>query len=125
MPPAPHPSIGDYKSQLTALGNDVSGNRGKMLHLILTLCQKVEKAFTRIVEGGEGGEAAAREAGAVPVASTARGCDPGVGLQGRGEVPVGLRPCWRDTWRGGSLQAADRAGQPLACAASTLLVRLY
>jgi hypothetical protein len=27
-----------------------------MLHLILTLCQKVEKAFTRIVEGGEGGE---------------------------------------------------------------------
>ena len=26
-----------------------------MLHLILTLCQKVERAFTRIVEGGEGG----------------------------------------------------------------------
>jgi hypothetical protein len=26
-----------------------------MLHLILSLCQKVEKAFTRIVEGGEGG----------------------------------------------------------------------
>lgn len=48
-------TIGDYKSQLSALGHDVSGNRGKMLHLILTLCQKVEKAFTRIVEGGEGG----------------------------------------------------------------------
>lgn len=48
-------TIVDYKSQLTNLGNDVSGNRGKMLHLILTLCQKVEKAFTRIVEGGEGG----------------------------------------------------------------------
>jgi dynamin 1-like protein len=48
-------TIGDYKAQLTALGSDVSGNRGKMLHLILSLCQKVEKAFTRIVEGGEGG----------------------------------------------------------------------
>ena len=55
----PH-SIADYKSQLTALGNDVSGNRGKMLHLILTLCQKVEKAFTKIVEGGEGGEGGGR-----------------------------------------------------------------
>jgi hypothetical protein len=33
----------------------VTGNRGKMLHLILTLCQKVEKAFNRIVDGGEGG----------------------------------------------------------------------
>lgn len=27
-----------------------------MLHLILTLCQKVEKAFNKIVDGGEGGE---------------------------------------------------------------------
>jgi len=49
-------SIHDYQSQLKALGSDVTGNRGKMLHLILTLCQKVEKAFCRIVEGGEGGE---------------------------------------------------------------------
>lgn len=59
----------DYKSQLTALGNDVSGNRGKMLHLILTLCQKVEKAFTRIVEGGEGGERGGRRDGLGPLGS--------------------------------------------------------
>lgn len=26
-----------------------------MLHLILTLCQKIEKAFDRIIEGGAGG----------------------------------------------------------------------
>jgi hypothetical protein len=26
-----------------------------MLHLILTICQKVEKAFNKIVDGGEGG----------------------------------------------------------------------
>lgn len=51
-------SIHDYQSQLKALGQDVTGNRGKMLHLILTICQKVEKAFNKIVEGGEGGEQA-------------------------------------------------------------------
>lgn len=34
----------------------MTGNRGKMLHLILTICQKVEKAFNKIVDGGEGGE---------------------------------------------------------------------
>lgn len=51
-------SIHDYQSQLKSLGQDVTGNRGKMLHLILTLCQKVEKAFNKIVEGGEGGKAA-------------------------------------------------------------------
>lgn len=48
-------TISDYKTQLKSLGNDVTGNRGKMLHLILTLCQKVEKAFCKIVDGGEGG----------------------------------------------------------------------
>ena len=52
---SPLHSIHDYQNQLKALGNDVTGNRGKMLHLILTLCQKVEKAFNRIVDGGEGG----------------------------------------------------------------------
>lgn len=49
-------SIHDYQSQLKSLGQDVTGNRGKMLHLILTICQKVEKAFNKIVDGGEGGE---------------------------------------------------------------------
>eukprot|EP00878_Enallax_costatus_P010925 GHUV01011411.1.p1 GENE.GHUV01011411.1~~GHUV01011411.1.p1 ORF type:complete len:539 (+),score=197.47 GHUV01011411.1:556-2172(+) len=48
-------TIHDYQSQLKSLGQDVTGNRGKMLHLILTLCQKVEKAFNKIVDGGEGG----------------------------------------------------------------------
>eukprot|EP00882_Tetradesmus_deserticola_P003727 GHRQ01003942.1.p1 GENE.GHRQ01003942.1~~GHRQ01003942.1.p1 ORF type:complete len:478 (+),score=208.07 GHRQ01003942.1:111-1544(+) len=48
-------TIHDYQSQLKALGHDVTGNRGKMLHLILTICQKVEKAFNKIVDGGEGG----------------------------------------------------------------------
>jgi hypothetical protein len=55
-------SIHDYQSQLKALGHDVTGNRGKMLHLILTICQKVEKAFNKIVDGGEGGEREARHA---------------------------------------------------------------
>lgn len=50
-------SIHDYQTQLKSLGQDVTGNRGKMLHLILTICQKVEKAFNKIVDGGEGGEA--------------------------------------------------------------------
>jgi len=48
-------AVADYRRQLRDLGNDVAGNRGKMLHLILTICQKVEKAFCRIVDGGEGG----------------------------------------------------------------------
>lgn len=48
-------TIHDYQSQLKSLGQDVTGNRGKMLHLILTICQKVEKAFNKIVDGGEGG----------------------------------------------------------------------
>ncbi|KAF6255607.1 dynamin-related GTPase [Scenedesmus sp. NREL 46B-D3] len=48
-------TIHDYQSQLKALGHDVTGNRGKMLHLILTICQKVEKAFNKIVDSGEGG----------------------------------------------------------------------
>ncbi|WIA18610.1 hypothetical protein OEZ86_005059 [Tetradesmus obliquus] len=48
-------TVHDYQSQLKALGHDVTGNRGKMLHLILTICQKVEKAFNKIVDGGEGG----------------------------------------------------------------------
>lgn len=52
-------SIHDYQSQLKSLGQDVTGNRGKMLHLILTICQKVEKAFNKIVDGGEGGGACA------------------------------------------------------------------
>jgi hypothetical protein len=55
VPPPPPRSIHDYQCQLKALGQDVTGNRGKMLHLILTLCQKVEKAFNKIVDGGEGG----------------------------------------------------------------------
>ena len=47
--------MADYRAQLASMGNDVTGNRGKMLHLILTLCHKVERAFGRIVDGGEGG----------------------------------------------------------------------
>jgi len=48
-------AVADYRRQLRDLGNDVAGNRGKMLHLILTICQKVERHFSRIVDGGEGG----------------------------------------------------------------------
>ena len=56
-PPPPRScSIHEYQHQLRLLGQDVTSNRGKMLHLILTLCQKVEKAFNRIVDGGEVGE---------------------------------------------------------------------
>ncbi len=37
------------------LGSDIGSNRGKMLHLILTLIHKVEKAFEKVVDGGSGG----------------------------------------------------------------------
>lgn len=47
--------INKLRKELESLGTDVSGNRGRMLHLILTLCQKIEKRFESIVEGGAGG----------------------------------------------------------------------
>ncbi|KAJ9506686.1 hypothetical protein QJQ45_005482 [Haematococcus lacustris] len=59
------PSISQYidqnivklESELKALGGDLKYGRGSMLHLILTLCHKLEKAFAKVVDGGkDGGE---------------------------------------------------------------------
>lgn len=48
-------SVSQLQKELKDLGNDISGNRGQMLHMILTLCQKAEKCFEKIVDGGAGG----------------------------------------------------------------------
>uniref|UniRef100_A0A7S0WQS1 Dynamin GTPase n=1 Tax=Chlamydomonas leiostraca TaxID=1034604 RepID=A0A7S0WQS1_9CHLO len=59
------PSISQYidqnisrlEKELKALGGDLNYGRGSMLHLILTLCHKLEKAFAKLVDGGrDGGE---------------------------------------------------------------------
>lgn len=59
------PSISAYidqnvvklEKELKALGGDVNYGRGSMLHLILTLCRKLEEAFNKIVDGKkDGGE---------------------------------------------------------------------
>jgi dynamin 1-like protein len=49
-------SIAKTEAELKALGGDISYGRGSMLHLILTLCHKLEKAYTKIVDGGRDGE---------------------------------------------------------------------
>jgi len=48
-------TIAKTSKELEALGSDVGANRGRMLHLILTLCQRVERSFDKVVEGGAGG----------------------------------------------------------------------
>jgi dynamin 1-like protein len=58
------PSISQYidqnvvrlEKELKALGGDVKYGRGSMLHLILTLCHKLEKAYCKVVDGGQDGE---------------------------------------------------------------------
>lgn len=57
------PSISQYidqnilrlEKELKALGGDIKYGRGSMLHLILTLCHKLEKAYTKVVDGGQDG----------------------------------------------------------------------
>ncbi|MEW5315614.1 MAG: hypothetical protein WDW38_007029 [Sanguina aurantia] len=44
-------SIKKLQDELSSLGGDVGGSRGSMLYLILTMIQKVERAFERIVQG--------------------------------------------------------------------------
>lgn len=53
-------TISKTQAELTALGGDVAGTRGSMLHMVLQLCHKLEKAFDKIVDGGKDGEARAR-----------------------------------------------------------------
>lgn len=48
-------SVAKLQKELKDMGNDISGNRGQMLHMVLTLCQKAEKCFEKIVDGGAGG----------------------------------------------------------------------
>ena len=49
-------SISKLEKDLKALGGDIKDGRGSMLHLILTLCRKLEEAFAKIVDGGRDGE---------------------------------------------------------------------
>ena len=50
-------NVAELEKELKALGGDVNYGRGGMLHLILTLCRKIEESFAKIVEGGrDGGE---------------------------------------------------------------------
>ncbi len=48
-------SIARLEKELKALGGDIKTGRGSMLHLILTLCHKLEKAYTKTVDGGQDG----------------------------------------------------------------------
>lgn len=48
-------NINQTKKELEALGMDIGSSRGRMLHLILNLIQRIEREFERIVDGGEGG----------------------------------------------------------------------
>jgi hypothetical protein len=76
MRPAAAHSISQHKKDLQALGADVMGNRGQMLHLILRLIQQVERAFEKTVDGGQGGECttlvAVEAMGVAPAAASAR-----------------------------------------------------
>jgi len=48
-------SIIRLEKELKALGGDVKFGRGSMLHMILTLCHELEKAYTKTVDGGRDG----------------------------------------------------------------------
>ena len=43
-------SIIRLEKELKALGGDVKFGRGSMLHMILTLCHTLEKAYTRTID---------------------------------------------------------------------------
>jgi hypothetical protein len=49
-------SIAKLEKELKDLGGDIKEGRGSLLHLILTLCRKLEEAFAKIVDGGRDGE---------------------------------------------------------------------
>ncbi|GAX77714.1 hypothetical protein CEUSTIGMA_g5157.t1 [Chlamydomonas eustigma] len=50
-------SIAKLEKELKDMGGDIKEGRGSLLHLILTLCRKLEEAFAKIVDGGrDGGE---------------------------------------------------------------------
>lgn len=48
-------SIIRLEKELKALGGDVKFGRGSMLHMVLTLCHKLEKAYIKTVDGGRDG----------------------------------------------------------------------
>jgi len=59
------PSISQYidtniarlEKELKSMGGDVKVGRGSMMHLVLTLCHKLERAYCKTVDGGrDGGE---------------------------------------------------------------------
>ena len=52
----PLSSIVKFEADLKALGGDVNYGRGSMMHLILTLCRRLEEAFGRIVDGKKDGK---------------------------------------------------------------------
>lgn len=48
-------SISAAQRELEVLGGDaVGGGKGAMMHAVLSTCQKAERAFERIVDGGSG-----------------------------------------------------------------------
>ena len=52
----PSLSIVKFEADLKTLGGDVNYGRGSMMHLILTLCRRLEEAFGRIVDGKKDGK---------------------------------------------------------------------
>ena len=55
MRACPACSIAKLEADLKAMGGDVNYGRGSMLHLILTLCRRLEEAFGKIVDGKKDG----------------------------------------------------------------------
>lgn len=50
-------NVAKLEKELKTLGGDINYGRGSMLHLILTLCRRLEEAFSKIVDGKkDGGE---------------------------------------------------------------------
>ena len=82
----------------------MSGNRGKMLHLILTIIQKVEKAFARIVDGGEGGGERILE---VRMGSVAAAVGRALGGEGGGQGAAAGGACFVHCARRTGMQQAE------------------
>jgi hypothetical protein len=69
-------SVMDLQKELEAMGGPAATSRGEMIHLVLTMCRKFEVAYTKLIDGGKGGERARLRLGwaaAVAAAGSSRG----------------------------------------------------
>ena len=108
-------SVMDLQKELEAMGGPAATSRGEMIHLVLTMCRKFEVAYTKLIDGGKGGESV------VPWAGLGGGSGGG-GAQGSGWQQLGsdvdslvlLRVPRAGQKAGGSHPAAPPASLTLA-----------